>query len=111
MGYALGVCGLSLQDFCLLTPIEFEAVAQAWRDRDEWLRREAWERARTSATICVSPWSKHSLQPRQVLPLPWDSQSHEKAHTPPPTRDEAKAILVRLMKNKKKMNCGNGNDL
>lgn len=41
LGYGLGVCGLSFEDFGLLTPSEFQAIAAARHRYDDDREREA----------------------------------------------------------------------
>ena len=46
--------GMSLADFCLLTPEEFRAVWQAWADMKEQQERSAWERMRMQAAMTAA---------------------------------------------------------
>lgn len=41
LGYGLGVCGLSFEDFGLLTPSEFRAISEARHRYDDDREREA----------------------------------------------------------------------
>lgn len=81
LGYGLGVCGLSFEDFGLLTPSEFQAIAAARHRYDDDREREAWERARIVGVMSVSPWSGKSVDPKRVLPLPWDQRREAQAMT------------------------------
>lgn len=98
--------GLSLHDFSLLTPFEFQAVLDAWNSHQEALGRERWEVMRTGAAVSVSPWVKGHMSPRRLIPLPWDRPQAEKA--PPVTAAEDKArleqLMLRLRKNRDKTN-------
>lgn len=49
LGHALGCVGLSLDDFCRLTPSEFGAVCKAWLERQEQTMQDGWERMRMKA--------------------------------------------------------------
>ena len=64
--------GLSLQDFCSLTPGEWHEVCRSWRERQESVSRDAWERTRWLGTVSVQPHVRKSLSPRDLLRLPWD---------------------------------------
>ena len=103
LGYGIGVCGLSFEDFGLLTPSEFYAVCQARHRHDEELEREAWERARIVGVMSVSPWSGKTLDPKRVLPLPWDRQTGhaEQPEHRPATREEAQRAFESLMRRRR----------
>ena len=68
LGFALGCVGLSLPDFCALTPSEFRAVCDAWGRRNEGLEQGAWERMRLLATITIQPHVKKRLTPGSCCP-------------------------------------------
>ena len=65
---------MSHDDFCKCTFGEFESICRAWSEMNESRTRDAWERARTVAAICIQPHVKRRLTPRQLLPLPWDNE-------------------------------------
>ena len=65
---ALGQLGLSLADFCALTPAEFTAAATA-HERQE---RAAWERARLICGCTLQPYAEAHFDIRKALPYPWD---------------------------------------
>lgn len=77
MGYALGVVGMRLADFCQLSPDEFSAVCGAFSSRQEARREEEWEMMRLHASISVQPHVTKRLTPQQLLPLPWDRRAAE----------------------------------
>lgn len=74
LGVAVGCIGMSVGDFCGLTPAEFTAVWEVWRERSDSEERGEWERIRMLATLGLTPWSRHRLEPAKVLPLPWDKE-------------------------------------
>ena len=78
VGIALGVLGMSLEDFDRLTPAEFNAVYDKWSKGEESRRKEEWERARLVATILVSPHVKNKVTPQRLMPLPWDGHKAER---------------------------------
>lgn len=65
---------LSFDDFCALTLIEFEYVCKAWSDRQEALRRDVWERERLICTLIIQPHVTKQLNPKSLIPLPWDQE-------------------------------------
>lgn len=75
LGIAVGCIGLSLDEFCALEFDEFESICEAWRKMSEQQNREAWERTRILATICIQPHIKKKITPKQLIPLPWDKRT------------------------------------
>lgn len=88
--------GLSFDDFSLLTPDEFQAVLEAYSKEEERRSRDRWECMRLLAAVSVSPFSKHSVQPRKLIHLPWDDA--DKPKPKPVSLEEDKARLDNLMK-------------
>ena len=72
LGTALGCIGLSLDDFCRCTPAEFSAIHQCWADNERRKERGAWERTRMQCTTMLQPYSRHRLDPEDVLRFEWD---------------------------------------
>lgn len=68
--------GLSLPDFCALTPEEWDAVCRSWHESREALERESWERVRWLGAVTVQPHIRRSISPRALLRLPWDESIH-----------------------------------
>ena len=101
LGYGLGVCGLSFEDFGLLTPSEFQAIAAARHRYDDDREREAWERARIVGVMSVSPWSGKSVDPKRVLPLPWDQRQEERPEQKVATKEEAQRAFEALMRRRR----------
>lgn len=85
----MGCLGMSLQDFCSCTPSEFKKVYEAWRDNAQRLMREGWEQTRTICICSMQPYSKKRLDPKNIMPLPWDRKQKKKE--PEMTREERKA--------------------
>lgn len=53
--------------------------------------RDAWERARTVAAICIQPHIKKRITPKQLLPLPWDKiKPNDRDDAPKLTAEEQK---------------------
>ena len=104
LGYGMGVCGLSFEDFGLLTPSEFRAISEARHRYDDYREREAWERARIVGVMSVSPWSGKSVDPKRVLPLPWDQRQEARPEPPeqkPATKEEARRAFEALMRRRR----------
>ncbi len=82
MGVALGVIGLSLDDFMALTPDEFAAVWRVWSDRSEATNRDRWERTRLECCCVLQPYTSGALRPVDVMRFPWDNQTAAAGETP-----------------------------
>lgn len=93
--------GMRYEDFCGLTPGEFNACYKAHLDERENAYRDAWERVRILATITAQPHTKKKLTPRTLLPFPWEKADRPKTNAPKLTKDEARARFENLMKRSK----------
>lgn len=96
--------GLRLNDFCHLTPNEWQAVAHAHTTHDEQAMHDDWERMRLLATISIQPHVKNKVTPNRLLPLPWDSiaqQPNETAPAPQLSKEEARARFVALVESER----------
>jgi hypothetical protein len=63
---------MSVDDFCQCTPLEFQAVYQAWADAEQRRERADWERTRLLCTTMLQPYSKKRLEPQDVMRFAWD---------------------------------------
>lgn len=63
---------MSVDDFCQCTPPEFQAVHDGWAEARQRRERAAWERTRMQCTCMLQPYSKHRLEPRNVMQFDWD---------------------------------------
>ena len=80
---------MSHDDFCKCTFGEFESICKTWREMAEGQNRDAWERARTVATIIIQPHVKKKITPTQLLPLPWDKKKqNHRSEAPQLTAEE-----------------------
>lgn len=87
---ALGCIHLSYDDFCRLTPVEFEHVYKEYRDKLEIDRKDDWARMRMLAAIVVQPHLKKKITPQQLLPFPWEGADRKpKAGVRQPTAAES----------------------
>ena len=75
MGIALGCVGMSYQDFCLCTPLEFSRVMEQYQKMEEQRVRLSWEQTRFLATTTLSPYSKKVLKPTDIMAFPWDKEN------------------------------------
>lgn len=73
LGIALGCIHLSYDDFCRLTPIEFEHIYKEFKDRQDADYKDEWERMRMLAAIVIQPHLKKKVTPQKLLPFPWES--------------------------------------
>lgn len=69
---ALGCIGMSRVDFERCTPLEFHEAWRLWAEREQDMEKDRWERMRILAAYFVQPYSKKSVRPKELLPLPWD---------------------------------------
>lgn len=95
LGIALGCLRLSYDDFCRLTPGEFQAAYDAWNDEEtaEW--HAEWERTRMLAAIVIQPHVKSKITPQRLLPFPWEKPERKHAG-PQPTKEEDLERFKRL---------------
>lgn len=98
MGIALGHVGMSLDDFCRCTPVEFEHIYKAYSEQAEAEFRDRWERMRLLATIVIQPHVKKKLTAKKLLHLPWDDAVKKEANTPQVSKEEALDRFKQLIK-------------
>lgn len=99
LGVAVGCIGISLEEFCTYYYEEFESIYNAWKEMGDAQERQAWERTRILAAICIQPHVKKKIVPRQLIPLPWDSKKQKpRPEGPELTREELKARFDELKK-------------
>ena len=100
MGFALGVIGMSLRDFCSLTPEEWREVCRGWHASRDQASHETWEQTRWLGTVTVQPHVRKRLSPRDLLRLPWDEAVQNKDNAPRMSREERErrmAAAIRRM--------------
>lgn len=108
MGYALGCIHLSYDDFCRLTPEEFNSVCKAYGDQEQARYKDNWERMRILAAITIQPHVKSKLTPQKLLPLSWDkrlrtrlqAEEVEKEHITAKEAAERKKKIIALLGDK-----------
>lgn len=81
--------GMSLSDFCQLTPQEYSAAAEAYGNHQDAEARGEWERMRQLARIVISPHVKKCPTAEKLLPLPWDKKNKPKPKGKPISKEAA----------------------
>ena len=89
--------GMSLADFCSMTPEEFRQAHGAWLEAEESRVRSGWEMARTLSAFILQPWSKKRLKPSDVLKFPWDTTERTERKSPPARSTEGRFLKVKEM--------------
>ena len=79
---------MPFNDFCQLTPDEFSYIYKAYGEREEAQHRDQWERLRMLCTMVLQPYSKKNLKPKDVLSLPWDSDTVRQSKAPVLSKEE-----------------------
>lgn len=91
---AMGCMGMSLSDFVVCTPSEFQEVCNGWEQR----RKDEWERARWQMVYSVAPWTTKKMTPSDVLHLPWDEKEQEKKAPEHSTRERFEMLKEKMEK-------------
>ena len=78
LGIALSCLNLSYDDFCRLTPVEFENVYKVYQDKREADYKDEWARMRMLAAIVIQPHLKRKVTPEKLLPFPWEKPARRK---------------------------------
>ena len=102
----MGVVGLTLEDFCYLSPDEFAAICKAHNEQRESEMQAAWNRMRLHACISIQPHVKNKLTPEKLLPFTWDAGEKEKVEAKKVSKEEAKRRFEKLagkVKNQKSL--------
>lgn len=86
LGIALGCVGLSLGDFCQLTPDELAEIVRQWRDRDTYAYRDRWEQARLIGQCALAPYSKKGVKATDIIRFAWDAEKKKMVQSV--TRDD-----------------------
>lgn len=74
----MGCIHLSYDDFCRLTPIEFEHIYKEYKDKQDADYKNEWERMRMFAAIVIQPHLKQKVTPKKLLPFPWESATKKR---------------------------------
>jgi len=94
----MGRIGMSYSDFCSLHPDEFAKVYEHYMDKEQQRLHDSWERMRTHACIVVQPHCKKKMEPKKMLPFPWDHKKTPKRDAPESTRERFEKIREKVEK-------------
>lgn len=83
---------MSLRDFDLCTPLEFEEIVEQWRRREDAYMQASWEQARFVATASLQPFCRKTLRPRDLTVFPWEGKT-DSAHSVPAPRSTRERML------------------
>ena len=83
----MGCIHLSYDDFCRLTPIEFEHIYKEFRDKQDADYKDDWARMRMLAAIVIQPHLKKKVTPQKLLPFPWEGATKKQ-------RDKAQELTA-----------------
>ena len=93
---AVGRIGMSIDDFCRCTPLEFSAIAEGWNEGEQARQRAAWERTRMQCTCMLQPYSKKGLKPTDVMRFDWDpSRGSGTGERVPDARKKAERLTTK----------------
>ena len=70
-------------DFCAITPEEFNHIYRAYSEERTALYQDSWERMRMLATIIIQPYAKKGLTLPKLLSFPWDKKKPERTRVAP----------------------------
>lgn len=73
-----------------MTPEEFIHTWDAWKEQKEADIKEQWEMMRLQTTILIQPHVKEKIDPKKLLPYPWD----EKKKSPEPMSKEKRRRIA-----------------
>ena len=90
LGIAVGNIGMPYNDFCAITPEEFNNIYRAYSEERTTQYQDSWERMRMLATIIIQPYAKKGLTSQKLLSFPWEKKKpeHTKA-TPAVSKEDA----------------------
>lgn len=74
----MGCMGMGMDDFCRCTPSEFMATWNVWHEMHEHRERSAWERLRMQCLCTLQPYSKKTLEAKDIMSFPWDEGNEKK---------------------------------
>lgn len=104
MGIAMGCVGMSLRDFDLCTPLEFEEIVEQWKCGQDSRMQASWEQARFMAMASLQPFCKKSLKPGDITVFPWERKSSSDGAGMPTA---PKSTKERMLEMERRLN-GNG---
>lgn len=97
-GFAIGVMGMSVEDFECMDTDEFSSACNIFNEHEESLYRSSWERARIVGALCVSPYAKGRVRPEKLLPFPWEKNGISKTQNMKTQKPVSKEEDLRRLK-------------
>lgn len=88
LGIAVGNIGMPYNDFCAITPEEFNHIYRAYSEERTAQYQDSWERMRMFATIIIQPYAKNGLTPQNLLSFPWEKKKPEHTKAAPAVSKE-----------------------
>ena len=88
LGIAVGNIGMPYNDFCAITPEEFNHIYRAYSEERTAQYQDSWERMRMFATIIIQPYAKKGLTPQKLLSFPWEKKNPENTKGAPEASKE-----------------------
>lgn len=89
--------GMSICDFCALSPNQFTLVAEMWREKEKASVMHKWNIARKICYTISFPRLKKKITELEYMPLPWDKEGN-KEKVEKKTKAEIKADYKRIKK-------------
>ena len=87
---------MSLRDFDLCTPLEFEEIVEQWRRREDAYMQASWEQARFVATASLQPFCRRTLRPSDIAVFSWERKAGGARPAPKSTRERMLEMEKRL---------------
>ena len=81
---------------CNLEQDELTAICDSWNEVFENRMRDEWERMRMLATFNMQPYAKRGLNPKDLLPLPWEEKKQAVIQPKEEARKRFEEIVKRL---------------
>lgn len=66
---------MSIEDFERCTPLEFSAIAERWKEKEEHAEQRSWEQVRMSCLCEIQAHSEKTLKATDVMKFPWDKDA------------------------------------
>lgn len=89
LGIAVGNIGMPYNDFCAITPEEFNHIYRAYSEERTAQYQDSWERMRMLAAILLQPHVKGDVTLQKILFFPWEKKKTKKK-TSVISKEEAK---------------------
>lgn len=91
----VGAAGVSPRDFEIMYIDEIRVSLTAAAERYETQMRDAWERMRMLASMTVAPHVSKPIEPRRLIPLPWDTETRAADEAPKLTKEQRRQRMQR----------------